>query len=411
MAQLFTAVFRRSIALVEYPDLAKYHPKPDFEIRYLNKKAPKKSKKARAADAEADGPEDKDRPVPLADDIAAVDNKGPALMLPASADVGREAVLPEWPHDAQPAFGQSFSSSSSQLCLDNEVAEPEPKTSNPRVLLRGLGSEAVAGASPEMDAYSRHIELTKTLVQQAAQELKVAASEPLTRAMQKSVSDAAKRHWAKRPAGDVDSEAAVPASRNRGRGNGRGSGRGNARGKGGRGKGRGKGGRGTGRGKGRGKGAGKAPGRTGANLRRSLSRSLSMKPKSKAAAKPKASAKTKAKKNLAEAEVPASFEHPVDRLNAELRALEHHKGQEFDASRNVWGRVSDDLRSKLRPLVYKLEKWYIMPYWSKGHIGMRQGYQGIQCLYQVRLLQSHPEWNAVDPNFRREYEKLLHQWD
>ena len=63
-------VFRRSIALVEYPDLAKYHPKPDFEIRYLNKKAPKKSKKARAADAEADGPEDKDRPVPLADDAS-----------------------------------------------------------------------------------------------------------------------------------------------------------------------------------------------------------------------------------------------------------------------------------------------------------------------------------------------------
>ena len=51
-----------------YPDLANYHPKPDFEIRYLNKKAPNRSKNSPAADAEGDA--DPDRPVPLALDAS-----------------------------------------------------------------------------------------------------------------------------------------------------------------------------------------------------------------------------------------------------------------------------------------------------------------------------------------------------
>ena len=59
-------VFRRSHAVVDYPDLAEHHPKPDFEIRY--KKASKKRAKKPAADTEADV--DRDRPVPLADDAS-----------------------------------------------------------------------------------------------------------------------------------------------------------------------------------------------------------------------------------------------------------------------------------------------------------------------------------------------------
>ena len=207
-----------------------------------------------------------------------------------------------------------------------------------------------------MDAYNRHVQLTKSLLVKAAAELKVATDEPLTRAMQKTVSDAAKKQWAKRKQGDESAEeAAVPAAKSRGQGNGRGNGRGKGgRGKGGRGKGdRGNGDRGKGKGRGRGKGG------LAAKLRRSDSKKLSQdgsSTKAKAAPKKKASAKRKAK-NLAEAaEAPASMEHPVDRMNAELRAFDDDKGQVFDASKKTWGRVSDELRAKLKPLVYKLEK-------------------------------------------------------
>ncbi|CAE7344037.1 unnamed protein product [Symbiodinium sp. CCMP2592] len=344
VAQLFTAVFRKSYAVVVYPDLADYHPRPDFEIRYLNKKASKARKNTPAA--------------------------------------GAEAV---------------FALSRTLVCSAGDDFDAEC-----------LSSNAVEGALPSMDAYSRHVHLTKSLIAKAAAELKVGMDEPLTRAMQKTLSDAAKKQWAK----TSDEEAAVPAAKSRGQGSGRGNGRGKGgRGKGGRGNGgRGKGGRGkggpgkAGRGKGKGRGRGKGGGKgLAAKLRRSLSTKLSedcSSTKAKAAPK-KASAKKKAKRNLAEAEVPASMEHPVDRLNAQLQAFEDDKGQEFDASKKTWGRVSDELKS--------------------------QGYGGIQCLYLgghhcmsrsiqifnscVRLLQSHPEWNAVHPNFRREYEKLLHQWD
>eukprot|EP00439_Symbiodinium_sp_Y106_P041018 s752_g5.t1 len=143
-----------------------------------------------------------------------------------------------------------------------------------------------------MDAYNRHVQLTKSLLVKAAAELKVATDEPLTRAMQKTVSDAAKKQWAKRKQGDESAEEAADGSST----------------------------------------------------------------KAKAAPKKKASAKRKAK-NLAEAtEAPASMEHPVDRMNAELRAFDDDKGQVFDASKKTWGRVSDELRAKLKPLVYKLEK-------------------------------------------------------
>ena len=61
-------------------------------------------------------------------------------------------------------------------------------------------------------------------------------------------------------------------------------------------------------------------------------------------------------RELAEAEVPASMEHPVDRFNAQLRDLEDDKGQEYDDTKKTWGKVSEELKLKLKPLIYKLEK-------------------------------------------------------
>ena len=127
--------------------------------------------------------------------------------------------------------------------------------------------------------------------------------------------------------------------RGRGKGGGRGKGAAKARAKGG----------GRGKGKGRGKGVG-------AKLRRAVSKKAIGKSKARAAPKEKACAKKTTKRKVAEAEVPASMEHPVDRLNAQLRDLEDDKGQEFDATKNTWGKVSDELKKKLKPLIYKMEK-------------------------------------------------------
>eukprot|EP00439_Symbiodinium_sp_Y106_P009540 s4834_g1.t1 len=214
----------------------------------------------------------------------------------------------------------------------------------------GLSTATRAGASP----YSRHVKLTKIMVQEAATKLGVQMTVPLTRDMQKEVSDAAKEHWSKGPkqAADEDAAASEPASASRGRGKGRGKGRGRGNGTG---KGRAKAG-GKGGAKGRGKGRGKAGGKgVGAKLRRAFTKKV-QKPKARAAPKDKAHAKATTKRKLAEAEVPASMEHPVDRFNAQLRDLEDDKGQEYDDTKKTWGKVSEELKLKLKPLIYKLEK-------------------------------------------------------
>ena len=82
--------------------------------------------------------------------------------------------------------------------------------------MRGVSADKNGGPSP----YSRHVQLTKSLVQEAADKLRVELTVPLTRDMQKEVSDAAKEQWSKRPkpAADEHEAAAVPASKGRGRG-------------------------------------------------------------------------------------------------------------------------------------------------------------------------------------------------
>ena len=232
----------------------------------------------------------------------------------------------------------------------NEAAHAQSEPSKGRVLMRGLSTATRAGASP----YSRHVKLTKIMVQEAATKLGVQMTVPLTRDMQKEVSDAAKEHWSKGPkqAADEDAAASEPASASRGRGKGRGKGRGRGNGTG---KGRAKAG-GKGGAKGRGKGRGKAGGKgVGAKLRRAFTKKV-QKPKARAAPKDKAHAKATTKRKLAEAEVPASMEHPVDRFNAQLRDLEDDKGQEYDDTKKTWGKVSEELKLKLKPLIYKLEK-------------------------------------------------------
>ncbi|CAE7918117.1 unnamed protein product [Symbiodinium sp. KB8] len=165
----------------------------------------------------------------------------------------------------------------------------------------------------------------------------------------------------------------------------------------------------AGRGKGSGKGkGGKGRGKNGKSKKALGQAAKNAEPKKKpgrqAKSQQKPSKNPKQPKRARKAQPDAAVVgKPWDALNDQLRQLEIGQQQTCDGHGN-WGPVEKSLRDMAKPLIYRLPRWYIMPYWSKGVVGLRQGgYTGPQA----GLLQSRPDWTPSTVEFR---EKMSEMW-